>query len=162
MYIKTKKQIFQSGKSSAASSFSSKRFLFASFRRIAVFGRSSVISCGIWSAYGRTVTGSEFRKKKKNKSLKIDRREREYLVEKRPLRYYLNQFDCVYDHLIDDYHHFSNAILKERRFWLRNENFRSYHHVQLGRFFDLWRYFDFYLHLIYAVENIHRIIIIWK
>ena len=39
-----KKRTFQSGKSSAASSLSSNRFLFVSFLRIAVFGRPSVIS----------------------------------------------------------------------------------------------------------------------
>ena len=46
-YRKQKKingKMFQSGKSSAASSLSSNRALFNSFRRIAVFGRPSAIS----------------------------------------------------------------------------------------------------------------------
>jgi hypothetical protein len=34
------------------------------------------------------------------------------LVEKKLLQYFLNQWVYVYDHLIDDDHHFSNEKLK--------------------------------------------------
>lgn len=44
------------------------------------------------------------------------------LVEKKRLQYFLNQFVYVYDHLIDDCHHFLNEKLEEIELVLRRRN----------------------------------------
>ncbi len=77
---------------------------------MAVFGRSSG-SWENWSPYGWIVTGSTFRKMNIISKEKKDINNKN-LVEKKLLQYFLNQWVYVYDHLIDDDHHFSNEKLK--------------------------------------------------